>query len=87
MPSLAEFQRDFAAALRDWAGHQTPPPGLQVHCNTTAKGLVDALLANYPTLEVLMGRGWLANVAAAYAQRHPPRSLPRPRQPRAQPSL
>jgi hypothetical protein len=74
MPSLAEFQRDFAAQLRaplpvDAAG---PLAGLSVHRNTFMKGLVDALLANYPTVAVLMGDAWTAEAAIAYARQCPP---------------
>lgn len=47
--------------------------GLRVHRNTVIKALVDAVLANYPTVVVLMGQEWLADVARAYVQQHPPR--------------
>jgi len=73
MPSLAEFQRDMAAALR--APLSTPaaePAGLRVHRNTVMKGLVEALLANYPTVDVLMGREWMTGAAQAFARQHPP---------------
>lgn len=36
------------------------------------KALVDALLANYPTVEVLMGREWMTGAAQAFARQHPP---------------
>jgi len=77
MPSLAEFQRDFAAALRmpstlEGSG-RAEPAGLRVHRNTAMKALVDAVLANYPTVGVLAGHEWLGGAAQAYAQRHPPR--------------
>jgi hypothetical protein len=75
MPSLAEFQRDFAATLLEpgvgGLFHELPA-GLRVHRNTTIKGLVDALLANYPTVGVLMGQEWLADVARSHALQHPP---------------
>lgn len=69
MPSLAEFQRDMAAAL---IAQGEVPAGLRVHRNTTVKGLVDAVLANYPTVAVLMGEEWLAELARRYALQHPP---------------
>jgi hypothetical protein len=75
MPSLAEFQQDFAATLlQPGAGGlaRELPAGLRVHRNTTIKGLVDALLANYPTVGVLMGESWLVDVARSYALQHPP---------------
>jgi hypothetical protein len=76
MPSLAEFQREFAAALL--APDADPVPGaasiaLRVHRNTVLKGLVDSIQANYPTVGVLMGAEWLAGMARTYALRHPPR--------------
>ncbi len=75
MPSLAEFQRDLAAAL--WAPasggtHAAEPAGLRIHRNTVMKGLVDALLANYPTVAVLMGQQWTMGAAQAFARQHPP---------------
>jgi hypothetical protein len=77
MPSLAEFQSDFAAALRrPAAGHalrDAEPAGLRVHRNTVMKALIDAVLANYPTVGVLAGVEWLSGVARDYALRHPPR--------------
>ncbi len=75
MPSLAEFQRGFAAALKIPA----PGPadveaaGLRIHRNTLMKALVDAVLANYPTVGVLMGAAWLGSAAQAYAMQYPPR--------------
>ena len=75
MPSLAEFQRDFAAALQapSMPGGASEAPGLRIHRNTAMKGLLDALLANYPTVGVLMGEAWLTEVALEYARRYPPR--------------
>ena len=73
MPSLAEFQRDLAAALRaPLIAPAAEPAGLRIHRNTVMKGLVDAILANYPTLEVLMGREWMTGAAQAFARQHPP---------------
>lgn len=73
MPSLAEFQQQFAAALLnpalnlDGAMH-----GLSVHSNTVMKSLVDALRANYPTVERLVGPEWFRAAAAIYARNHLP---------------
>jgi hypothetical protein len=75
MPSLAEFQRDFASALRARAGMDVAEaPGLTVHRNTTTKALIDAVAANYPTVEVLMGKEWLTGAASDYMQQYPPAS-------------
>ena len=78
--SLSEFQREFAARLLAPALESLPASvgingeaGLQVHRNTTMSGLVDALLANYPTLVVLMGEDWVADAATRYARQYPPR--------------
>jgi hypothetical protein len=75
MPSLAEFQHDFTAALLAPAtrARDDLAPGLRVHRNTVIKALVDAVQANYPTVGVLMGQQWLADVAREYACSHPPR--------------
>ncbi|MEO6078359.1 MAG: DNA-binding domain-containing protein [Steroidobacteraceae bacterium] len=74
MPLLAEYQRDFAAALLAPAIGDDPAvaAGVRVHRNTVMKALIDAVLANYPTIGVLMGEEWLADVARAYALQHPP---------------
>jgi Putative DNA-binding domain len=74
MPSLAEFQRDFAAALLGpAAAGADEPAGLRIHRNTAMKGLVDAVIANYPTVGVLMGEQWLGGAAQDYAGQHPAR--------------
>src|SRR5688572_13619972 len=77
MPSLAEFQCEFATALRrDPIGDAScaaEPDGLRIHRNTLMKGLVDAILANYPTVSVLMGAEWTGHAAQAYARQHPAR--------------
>lgn len=74
MPSLAEFQRDFAAGLLSpVAGDSQPAIGRRVHRNTVSRALIDALIANYPTVEVLMGSAWLAGAARDYVQQYPPR--------------
>jgi hypothetical protein len=73
MPSLAEFQHDFAVALFAPAAAGTGEAGLLVHRNTVIKALVDAVLANYPTVGVLMGENWLVDMARAFALQHPPR--------------
>ncbi|MEO8313944.1 MAG: DNA-binding domain-containing protein [Pseudomonadota bacterium] len=74
MPSLAEFQRSFAAALQAPTMSEGPgvPAGVRVHRNTVTKALIDAVLANYPAVSVLMGEEWLTAAARAYAFQHPP---------------
>jgi hypothetical protein len=73
VPELAAFQDAFAASL---TADPTPDaaPGLRVYRNTIAQGLIDVLAAAFPTVERLMGEGWFAEAALAYARAHPPAS-------------
>lgn len=74
MASLAAFQDAFAAALRDGR----PPAdcgdparleaGMTVYRNTVFKGLLDALRANFPTVERLVGADWFTAAAQAYLE-------------------
>lgn len=80
---LGEFQDAFVEALRtrtsapigawlpDAAAGET---GLAVYRNTIAKGCVDALAANFPTVAGLVGEDWFNAAAALFAREHPPRS-------------
>jgi hypothetical protein len=76
VPELASFQGAFARALTDPRSPSARgwSPGLAVHQNTILKGLIDALAANFPTVEELVGREWFAACAAEYVRLHPPRS-------------
>lgn len=47
---------------------------IAVHRNTTLKGLIDALAANYPTIVQLVGKEWFAACASEYVRTHPARS-------------
>jgi uncharacterized protein (UPF0276 family) len=74
----AAFQRDFAAALL--GGEGTEPahplaaqPGFAVYRNTVARGLVDALAANFPTVRSLLGDDAFRAVARDHAVAEPPR--------------
>ncbi len=77
--SLAAFQDAFVAALYDspdaapdaLAGLQAQP-GFAVYRNTLIKGCVDALRANFPTVERLVGGEWFAAAAALHARQAPP---------------
>ncbi|MEE1926120.1 DNA-binding domain-containing protein [Pseudomonas sp. 148P] len=73
---LAQFQDAFVEAL-----YQRPAPALAdlsaqpaftVYRNTVLKGCVDALCANFPALERLVGSPWLRAAASDYALRSPP---------------
>lgn len=81
--SLSAFQDAFAAALQsdepdtsaDWLRALAEQPGFAVYRNTAFKGCVDALRANFPTVERLVGADWMTAAAATYA-RHTPPSCP-----------
>jgi len=73
---LARFQDAFVGALY---GAQSPEmaqltcqPGFSVYRNTVLKGATDALLANFPTIERLVGSDWLKAAVAVHARRSPP---------------
>ena len=83
MGELGKFQDAFAAALAErtsapiagWlADGETDPAGLAVYRNTIAKGCVDALAANFPTVASLVGDEWFRAAAALYAGDNPPTS-------------
>jgi hypothetical protein len=80
---LGAFQDAFAAALVQrtpapiaaWLpGPQAGEIGLAVYRNTIAKGCVDALAANFPTVASLVGAEWFEAAAALFAHQHPPAS-------------
>lgn len=72
--ALRDFQNNFAHALLapDTSVSQiaalTAQPGFAVYRNTVLKGCVDALQANYPAIERLVGEEWLRAAAAIYAR-------------------
>lgn len=74
--SLASFQDAFVDALyeRNSTGMTAliEQPGFLVYRNTVLKGLTGALLANFPTIERLVGTDWLKAAAAIYARQSPP---------------
>ncbi len=81
--SLAAFQDAFVAALTgapDSAAGEVAAlvgqPGFAVYRNTLAKGCVEALCANFPAVERLVGEEWFAAAATLYAREMPPRSGP-----------
>jgi hypothetical protein len=76
MPDLAGFQDAFSAALAGaedrldpWGG---PGPGLAVYRNTVARGCIDALAANFPTVERLVGPEWFRAAAREFTEEVPP---------------
>jgi hypothetical protein len=86
MSELGQFQDAFVTALAErtaapiaaWlpdgeaAQREDGPVGLTVYRNTIAKGCVDALAANFPTVASLVGDDWFGAAAALFAREHPP---------------
>lgn len=78
MADLATFQDRFSAALlgEDLLDDHGPvdgvEAGLRVYRNTIAAGQIDALAANYPTVQRLVGDDWFSSAARAYAEHYPP---------------
>lgn len=74
--ALARFQDAFVDALYQRSSSAltalTEQPGFMVYRNTVLKGAVDALLANFPTVERLVGTEWLKAAAAIHARQSPP---------------
>jgi hypothetical protein len=74
---LAAYQDAFAAALLADEAEASPfpmverlrrQPGFAVYRNTVMKGCIDALQANYPTVERLVGEEWLRAAAGVFAR-------------------
>lgn len=76
--ALADFQSAFAAALFAPAGHPGPlaaltgQPAFAVYRNTVMKACIDALEANFPSVERLVGNAWFRAAAALYVAAQPP---------------
>lgn len=68
-PELIAFQRDFAAALTRPA--QGP---MAVYRNTIFHGAVEALRANYPVVEQILGTEMFDHVAVDFASTCPPQT-------------
>ncbi|WP_322011836.1 DNA-binding domain-containing protein [Paraburkholderia sp. J12] len=77
-PTLAAFQNEFVRALHGAVANDSrvaalaAQPGFAVYRNTVFKGCVDALRANFPTVERLVGSDWFRSAARIYAQDEPP---------------
>lgn len=74
MSALARFQDAFVRALYadDDVGGLAAQPGLRIHRNSVLRACVDALQANFPSVQRLVGAAWFEAVARAYARRCPP---------------
>ena len=68
-PDLIHFQRDFTAAL------DRPAKGaMAVYRNTVFHGAVEALRANYPVAEQILGPEMFEQVAVDFVATYPPRT-------------
>jgi hypothetical protein len=67
-PELIRFQRDFARAL-----DRPVDGGMAVYRNTVIHGSVEALRANYPVVERIVGEDMFVQVAADFVSTCPPR--------------
>ena len=67
-PDLLDFQRDFAASI-----DRPARGGLAVYRNTVLHGAVDALRANFPVVEQIVGEEMFERVAVDFATECPPR--------------
>jgi hypothetical protein len=80
MPELLDFQDAFVAAIGGQRAALSPwltdgdHLGLAVYRNTIAKGCVDALAANFPTVQSMVGEDWFRTAAALFAREAPPTS-------------
>ena len=80
MPEFGDFERALDRALRGeieglkgwWSDPVAGAAGLSVYRNTVAKGAVDALRANYPTVERVGGCDWFRVTALRFGREHPP---------------
>ena len=82
MSELLDFQNAFVAALGGAPSALSPwlpsrdagEAGLAVYRNTIAKGCIDALAANFPTVAGMVGEDWFRAAAALFAREAPPTS-------------
>ena len=80
MPELLDFQDAFVAAIGGHRAALSPwldeaeHPGLAVYRNTIARGCVDALADNFPTVQTMVGEDWFRAAAALFAREAPPAS-------------
>jgi hypothetical protein len=79
--SLERFQDDFVQAIygdRDLDSSVATlivQPGFAIYRNTIIKGCIDALQANYPTIERLVGTEWFRAAAAIYVRETRPTNV------------
>ncbi len=73
--SLGSFQAEFAAALftKDAPTGIAAQPAFAVYRNTVMKGCIDALAANFPSVERIVGTDWFRAAAAVHVAAEAPR--------------
>lgn len=69
LPELLEFQREFVAAL-----DRSVDGAMAVYRNTIFHGAVEALRANYPVVEAILGAEMFEHVAVDFVSTCPPKS-------------
>lgn len=81
MRDRSRFHTDFAEALRGdfsalspWLDGADGQMRFSVYRNTVAKGLIDALAAQFPTVAKVAGEAWMREAGLRFARRHPPAS-------------
>jgi hypothetical protein len=74
MPELLDFQDAFVAALGGERAALSPWLAPGAGEATIAKGCVDALAANFPTVLPMVGEDWFRAAAALFAREAPPTS-------------
>ena len=78
---LSVFQDAFVTALQDapdttrpdWISALLGQPGFAVYRNSGRKAAIDALRANFPSIEALVGEAWFHGAAQTYLSAYPPR--------------
>ena len=72
----AVFERALAGddvALQPWWSDPGQAlKGLSIYRNTTTKGIIDALIAQFPTVTAVVGEAWMKGAALAFQGAHPP---------------
>ncbi len=71
MPELAVFQQEFLQQIDDRSVGDAP---LAVYRNTAALGAIGAIMANFPTVGMILGDEAIEAVAAEFVEKVPPTS-------------
>ncbi|MGH6624656.1 MAG: HvfC/BufC family peptide modification chaperone, partial [Burkholderiaceae bacterium] len=70
--AYALMANDAASPVHGGLSELVEQPAFAVYRNTVLKGCIDALQANYPSVERLVGEEWFRAAAAVYARHSPP---------------